>query len=1135
MLVVTLIGTGLPARALLSTDYTFTATAGTYAPLSGGTTVIGGTTGNGPGIGTFNDSVTAGPINIGFNFVFNCGNYSQFTTNTHGMIILGSTTSPSYNDNLTAAPAYPIIAAFWQHGHMYDGGGAAAGCTMTPSIGVSYALNGTAPNRVLTIDWHTQVNDITGAAWWAGCGSAMNNFQMRLYETSNKIEFQYGALWASSGQPESASIGIAGATTDFVSVTPSGGTSGTASSVTNNNNVQPHITPITTGTIYRFTPCYIQTAGLAGPANGGTVSMAPGDTLLANSTQVYGNSGSYLPFNLQLPAGSCATRLYSMTISGPAAANYTFQANGTQTVSGAIAAGATVGGGIVFTPSSTGVRAATLTINDLTNGCSRSYSLMGRGTSRIILSGTPALGGTVNMTPGDTLLKGKSVTIGSPQGFTPFTATNINTGSLPPASVTYTITGGSGQYTIVPANPSIAANSSNTPTITFNPLTASVGPQQATLTVTADGIASSYVLYATAVPPLANIYSAFQPLDSTSNFYTNQSGCVGVQPLSVPIDVENFGTVPVVIGSIDIFTIDTSFVAGPQTFPLSRTPNGRLIPMVDYIVTLTPAVAPIPANTRPTYPIMVDSGTTRRLYITFIGQRVNKRFARIFIRTNAVNFGAADTNGVYRPGLLRMDLFARGVGGRLSSDAGGGLPRTVPFIVTHIGDSADAPLVLYNSGQCDLRISLSSLEITAGDIDEFSIVRVPSTHIDNAARDIVLAPGVSDTVMCRFKPRQMGSRRAGFRLVTNDSSVIIPGITEQGVYYVDLYGNGKADLYANDVDFGMALIGGGPADRIHRSVHVKNTINGALVITGIVLEGVDTADIKAEITPPWPALPLILNGGDELDLGVVFGPLAGGPIGPRNAVLKLITSNGDTIVSHLAGIAATRTISVSPINMTFGPVTTGKQVRRTITIANTGLMPVTLQQPLMSPGSDFIVGLLPRLVLAPGQTEYLEVTYLPQTPGGSNATLTISSNASNSSLQVNLNGTALKTKRVDPDPSQATVAADGGAVDPAGIAGAGRASGVAGDEAGGGMRLWQSAPNPASDRVEIRYALDRAASVRLELYDASGVLVKVVDAGDRSNGEHHAVVDVRDLPSGVYHYRLAAGAAVIGRTMTIVR
>jgi hypothetical protein len=252
----------------------------------------------------------------------------------------------------------------------------------------------------------------------------------------------------------------------------------------------------------------------------------------------------------------------------------------------------------------------------------------------------------------------------------------------------------------------------------------------------------------------------------------------------------------------------------------------------------------------------------------------------------------------------------------------------------------------------------------------------------------------------------------------------------------------------------------------------------------------------------------------------------------------MITANGDTIVSKLTGIAGTRSVAVTPTNITFGPVTSGKLVRRTIMISSTGTMPLTLQTPQMSPGSSFSIGSLPRLVLAPGQNEYLELTYAPQSPGSETATLTIGSNASAGSIQVTLNATAQKTKQVDVNPSQSTFGGAAGDASTLGQLGASEElnlSGVTGVAVAEGMQLWQSVPNPARDQVEIRYNLNKGMTVSLELYDAAGRLVKVLDAGVRGVGEQRVVVDVRDLSSGVYHYRLTANGTSISKTMTVAR
>ena len=84
-----------------------------------------------------------------------------------------------------------------------------------------------------------------------------------------------------------------------------------------------------------------------------------------------------------------------------------------------------------------------------------------------------------------------------------------------------------------------------------------------------------------------------------------------------------------------------------------------------------------------------------------------------------------------------------------------------------------------------------------------------------------------------------------------------------------------------------------------------------------------------------------------------------------------------------------------------------------------------------------------------------------------------------------------------------------------------------------GLKLWQSVPNPSRDRAEIRYSLAKAMDVRLELYDGAGRLVKVLDAGMRQAGEQSVVVDVHELASGLYHYRLTSPSGTVSRTMTV--
>ena len=172
------------------TNLRFSNENATYVPITGGTSLIAGA------------SAVAAPsavTNIGFTFNFQGVNYTQFSVNAAGLLKLGSVvvTNESGNSAITTTNT-PKIYALWDA--FYTGNVASGG-------GVSYVLSGSAPNRVLTVQW--KVGYTANAA-------TTTNFQVLLYETSNKIEFLYGAAPALL----SASVGLGGvdAANDYLSI-----------------------------------------------------------------------------------------------------------------------------------------------------------------------------------------------------------------------------------------------------------------------------------------------------------------------------------------------------------------------------------------------------------------------------------------------------------------------------------------------------------------------------------------------------------------------------------------------------------------------------------------------------------------------------------------------------------------------------------------------------------------------------------------------------------------------------------------------------------------------------------------------------------------------------------------------------
>ncbi len=71
--------------------------------------------------------------------------------------------------------------------------------------------------------------------------------------------------------------------------------------------------------------------------------------------------------------------------------------------------------------------------------------------------------------------------------------------------------------------------------------------------------------------------------------------------------------------------------------------------------------------------------------------------------------------------------------------------------------------------------------------------------------------------------------------------------------------------------------------------------------------------------------------------------------------------------------------------------------------------------------------------------------------------------------------------------------------------------------------LMQNFPNPFNPETKIRYQLNRSGYVRLELFDASGKMLRTLADGFQSKGEYNVTLNAEGLSSGVYYCRLNFG------------
>ena len=83
--------------------------------------------------------------------------------------------------------------------------------------------------------------------------------------------------------------------------------------------------------------------------------------------------------------------------------------------------------------------------------------------------------------------------------------------------------------------------------------------------------------------------------------------------------------------------------------------------------------------------------------------------------------------------------------------------------------------------------------------------------------------------------------------------------------------------------------------------------------------------------------------------------------------------------------------------------------------------------------------------------------------------------------------------------------------------------------------LDQNYPNPFNPRTTIPFGLPKSSQVRIEVFNLLGVRVAVLVDDALPAGTHEVSWQPRDVPSGVYFYRLQADDFVETKTMTLVR
>jgi hypothetical protein len=201
-------------------------------------------------------------IPIGFTFNFAGTVYSTLRLSTNGWASLNLTGSLGYTntDLFTSTAPNASLTAWWDD--LSDDG---------TSV-VSYKTEGAAPNRIFTAEWKRVLTYYSSA-------TARISFQLKLYESTNVIEFHYGNVESGThNAAESASIGIEDATGGsghFMEATTGSTTTGVTNLVSTSN--WPTVN-------YRYTPAELSLEfnNLVFENTGGTVNLLINTNITGN-------------------------------------------------------------------------------------------------------------------------------------------------------------------------------------------------------------------------------------------------------------------------------------------------------------------------------------------------------------------------------------------------------------------------------------------------------------------------------------------------------------------------------------------------------------------------------------------------------------------------------------------------------------------------------------------------------------------------------------------------------------------------------------------------------------------------------------------------------------------------------------
>lgn len=305
-------------------------------------------------------------------------------------------------------------------------------------------------------------------------------------------------------------------------------------------------------------------------------------------------------------------------------------------------------------------------------------------------------------------------------------------------------------------------------------------------------------------------------------------------------------------------------------------------------------------------------------------------------------------------------------------------PTSVAFGNVTVGTSSSQSVTLKDTGSSSITISPVA---ASGAGFAVSGISLPLT----------LSGGQSATFTTTFTSSSAGAVSGNVTITsTASNSNLTIGLSATGVA-----GQPQLTLSPTSVSFGNITLG---SNATH-AVSVTNSGSASLTISSVSATG-------AGFSWNGLSLPVTLAAGQGTTFNAAFAPTVAGSASGNVSIAS--NAPGSPASIALSGVGVQGQLTASLLNLSFGNVLAGGNSAQTITLSNLGTASLTISQATVSGAGFSLTGLSLPLTLNAGSNATFTATFVPTAAGPASGSIQITSNASNPSLAISLNGTGIQ-------------------------------------------------------------------------------------------------------------------------------